>query len=116
MNDIVDSYLATWNATGAQRRALLDQYWAGDVTYADPLAEVSGREGVAALIEGAREQFPGFVFAQVGAVDAHHRQARFQWGLGPEGQAPVVIGFDVLVVDDSGQIADVRGFLDKVPS
>lgn len=116
MNDIVDSYLATWNATGEQQRSLLGQHWSSEVTYTDPMAEVRGHDGMTALIEGAREQFPGFVFSQVGAVDAHHRQARFQWGLGPEGQEPVVIGFDVLVVDDSGQIADVRGFLDKVPS
>ncbi|MEU0472430.1 hypothetical protein ACFW5S_30570 [Streptomyces olivaceus] len=55
------------------------------------------------------------MFTQVGEIDAHHRQVRLRWGLGPEGAEPVVVGFDVLVLDESGRIRDVRGFLDKVP-
>ena len=44
-----------------------------------------------------------------------HRQVRFRWGLGPHDAEPLIIGFDVVIVDDDGRIADVRGFLDKVP-
>ncbi|RAE73263.1 nuclear transport factor 2 family protein, partial [Burkholderia multivorans] len=43
-------------------------------------------------------------------------QVRFRWGLGPEGAEPVIIGFDVIIVDDHGRIEDVRGFLDRVPA
>jgi hypothetical protein len=49
-------------------------------------------------------------------VDAHHQQARFTWGLGPEGAEPVVIGFDVAVTGEDGRITSVHGFLDKVPA
>ena len=43
MTDIVSAYLDTWNATDAPtRKALLDQHWATDATYVDPLAEVGG--------------------------------------------------------------------------
>ncbi len=49
-------------------------------------------------------------------MDAHHRQARFNWGLGPEGAEPVVIGFDVAVTGEDGRIVAVLGFLDKVPA
>ncbi|MGW1466218.1 nuclear transport factor 2 family protein [Streptomyces sp. NPDC002308] len=114
--DTVQQYLATWNASGEERAKLLSEHWLPEVTYTDPLAEVSGHEGVAAVIDGVREQFPGLVFTQVGEVDAHHRQLRFRWGLGLPGAEPLVIGFDVLVLDESGQIQDVRGFLDKVPA
>lgn len=75
MSDIVEQYLATWNAEGAERAALLAQHWSDD-----------------------------------------DRQLRFQWGLGPAGEEPVVIGFDVVVLDDDRRIQDVRGFLDQVPS
>jgi hypothetical protein len=48
-------------------------------------------------------------------VDSHHRQARFSWGLGPEGAEPIVVGFDVAVAGDDGRLTTVLGFLDKVP-
>ncbi|MFI6764152.1 nuclear transport factor 2 family protein [Streptomyces sp. NPDC050355] len=116
MKGIVQQYLATWNATGDERAVLLREHWSPEATYTDPLAEVSGHDAIAAVVEGVREQFPGFVFTQVGEADAHHRQVRFRWGLGPEGAEPLVIGFDVLVTDASGRIQDVHGFLDKVPA
>lgn len=117
MNTIVDTYLRTWNTTDAVARAeLLTQHWVEDACYVDPLAEVAGRDGIGAAIEAVQAQFPGFVFSRVGEPDSHHNQTRFQWGLGPEGAEPVVIGFDVVVTNDEGRIASVHGFLDKVPA
>ena len=116
MSDIVEQYLATWNAEGAERDALLAEHWSADVTYIDPLAEVRGTAAVGALIDAVRAQFPGFTFSQVSGADAHHRQLRFTWGLGPDGAEPVVIGFDVVVLDEDGRIREVRGFLDRVPA
>lgn len=115
--DAARAYLETWNATDeAQRRDLLDAYWSPEVAYVDPLASVSGREGVSAVVAEVHRQFPGAVFSLVGDVDGHHHQARFRWGLGPAGAEPAVIGFDVVVLDEQGRIADVRGFLDRVPA
>jgi hypothetical protein len=115
MSDVVEQYLATWNAEGAEREALLAEHWAPRATYVDPLAEVSGTADISALIDAVQAQFPGFVFSQASAADAHHRQLRFTWGLGPRGEEPVVVGFDVVVLDEDGRIEDVRGFLDRVP-
>jgi hypothetical protein len=67
------------------------------------------------VIAAAQAQFPGLRFTLTGPVDAHHRQARFTWGLGPEDGRPVVEGFDVAVTDGDGRLASVLGFLDKVP-
>ncbi|WP_392425540.1 nuclear transport factor 2 family protein [Barrientosiimonas humi] len=117
MNEIVTRYLDTWNATDESARAeLVAQHWSEDCAYVDPLAEARGRDQIEATVQAVQAQFPGFVFTLVGDVDAHHRQARFQWGLGPAGEEPVVIGFDVVVVDADERIHDVRGFLDKVPA
>ena len=116
MEAVVQHYLATWNATGDERATLLSEHWSPEATYTDPMAEVSGHDGITAVVDGVRAQFPGFVFTQIGEADAHHRQVRFRWGLGPEGTEPLVIGFDVLVLDESGRIRDVHGFLDKVPA
>ena len=117
MNDIVTRYLNTWNATDESTLTeLLAEHWSDDCVYVDPLADVQGREAVGATIQAVRAQFPDSVFTPVGTVDFHHQQARFQWGLGPAGEEPVVVGFDVVVVDADQRIRDVRGFLDKVPA
>ncbi|MFE7563251.1 nuclear transport factor 2 family protein [Kitasatospora sp. NPDC057500] len=115
LQQLAARYLAAWNETDpAARRRLVDEAWAEDGTYTDPLAAVTGREGVDALIGAAQAQFPGLVFT-LGPVDAHHGIARFTWNLGPAGEVPLVIGFDVLVADAEGRIASVYGFLDRVP-
>lgn len=116
MDTIVTDYLATWNATGDERRSLLAKYFTEDVRYTDPLATASGTAELDAVIGAVQGQFEGMTFTRVGDVDAHHRQVRFQWGLGPAGEEPIVIGFDVMVLNDANRIVDVRGFLDKVPA
>lgn len=116
MADLITNYLACWNETDADaRRALIEQHWSETATYVDPMAEVAGRDDLNATLGAVQQQFPGFVFAPVGDVDAHHDQARFQWGLGPAGLEPVVIGFDVVRTDADGRIERVLGFLDRVP-
>jgi hypothetical protein len=117
MNDLVARYLACWNETDpAARRKLIEQTWAEDASYIDPLADAHGLDAIEATIAAAQAQFPGFVFTLAGPVDAHHKQARFTWGLGPEGAEPLVVGFDVAVTDDEDKISAVLGFLDKVPA
>jgi hypothetical protein len=117
MQEIVEKYLAAWNETDpAKRRALVDEVWAENGSYTDPLADVRGRAEIDGLIGAVQQQFPGFVFTLGGNLDAHHGQARFTWHLGPADAAePVVIGFDVAVLDGD-RIGSVHGFLDKVPS
>ncbi|HEY3686061.1 MAG TPA: nuclear transport factor 2 family protein [Streptosporangiaceae bacterium] len=117
MSDLRDRYLACWNAVDAGERAdLIAESWAPGATYVDPLVDVAGTADLSATIAGVHEQFPGFVFTPVGDADAHHGVTRFQWGLGPAGAEPVVVGFDVLTVGADGKITSVAGFLDKVPA
>jgi hypothetical protein len=114
--ELAEQYIAAWNETDpAARRALIDEIWAADGRYIDPLAEVTGRDQIDAVIAAAQGQFAGMKFRLAGAVDAHHDQARFTWELGPDGTA-VVVGFDVAQRDADGRLALVLGFLDKVPS
>ena len=116
MTDLITNYLACWNETDADtRRALIDQHWSETATYVDPITEATGRDALNATIGAVQQQFPGFVFTPVGDVDAHHSQARFQWGLGPTDTEPVVIGFDVIMTNADGRIERVLGFLDCVP-
>ncbi|WP_232663487.1 nuclear transport factor 2 family protein [Pseudonocardia sp. TRM90224] len=111
----VHAYIEAWNATGAARRAAIETATTADVRYVDPLADVTGTDALDQLIGGVQQQFPGMQLALVGEIDAHHDVCRFQWGLGPAGQEPIVIGFDVAAIAADGRISTVHGFLDKVP-
>ena len=117
MQEIVERYIASWNETDPQRRRkMLGELWAEDASYIDPMAEARGQEEIDGVIGAVQAQFPGFVFSLTGPVDAHHRQARFSWALGPADAEPVVLGFDVAVTAEDGRLTSVLGFLDKVPA
>ncbi|MFD1663660.1 nuclear transport factor 2 family protein [Streptomyces caeni] len=114
----VARYFEAWNAGDPEALAkAVAAAWTADGRYTDPLAEARGHEGIAAVIAGAHEQFPGFSFRLTGAVDGHHDIARFGWELVNEadGSAPVA-GFDVITLDEDGRIRSVHGFLDRVPA
>ncbi|WP_181804416.1 nuclear transport factor 2 family protein [Streptomyces shenzhenensis] len=111
-------YFEAWNATEPEALAkAVAEAWAPEGGYTDPLADVTGHAQITAVIAAAHEQFPGFVFRPLGAVDGHHDTARFGWELVNEadGSAPVA-GFDVVTLGEDGRILRVLGFLDRVPA
>jgi hypothetical protein len=116
--DLVQRYLEIWNETDANRRlAAIEDVWAEEATYVDPLASVAGRTQISNLIGAVQEQVPGHVFRLRNGVDAHHNIARFGWELVPAGGGESVAeGFDVAVTRDDGRIRSVLGFLDKPPA
>ncbi|PTR22967.1 SnoaL-like protein [Rhodococcus sp. OK519] len=120
MNDfdaVIQRYLDTWNETDTDKRAaLVEELWAADGRYVDPIGSAEGHAALTALIGAVQQQFDGMRFELAGDIDAHHDQARFTWALGPAGDDPLVIGFDVLERDPDGKVRTVLGFLDKVPT
>ena len=114
---VVKRYLAAWNETDpGRRRAAVEEVFAADVRYVDPLAAVEGHAALDGLIGAVQGQFPGLVFSPGGPVDGHHDQARFTWHLGPAGEEPVVVGFDVAELGPDGRIRTVLGFIDQAPT
>ncbi|TDD26201.1 nuclear transport factor 2 family protein [Nonomuraea diastatica] len=114
---LVERYIAVWNETDPQARAkAVAELWTEDATYTDPLADVSGHAGIAAVIEGAQGMFPGLVFTPGELYDAHRHLARFTWHLGPADGEPVAVGYDVVELAGDGRIRKVLGFLDKAPA
>jgi hypothetical protein len=115
--ELADRFIASWNETDpAARRQAIDELWAENARYVDPLAEAEGRDAIDATIAAVQGQFPGFTFRLVGPTDGHHDQLRFTWELGPDGTEAPVVGFDVAIVDGDGRLETVLGFLDKVPA
>ena len=121
MSDItgtIERYISLWNETdAAARKQGIADIFTAEATYTDPLAEVSGQDGIDAVMAGAQGQFAGFTFKLLTAVDSNHDIARFSWELIPAaGGESVVIGSDVAVFAADGKIRSVYGFLDKVPA
>ncbi|MEL5960732.1 nuclear transport factor 2 family protein [Streptomyces sp. CLV115] len=116
-DEAVQRYFAAWNAaTDEELAKAVAAAFTEDATYTDPLADVRGHEELAATIDGAHQQFPGFEFRLAGTPDGHHDIVRFGWELVSvaDGSAPVA-GFDVIALAGDGRITSVSGFLDRVP-
>lgn len=116
-DELAERCIAIWNETDpARRRRDIDDLWAPDARYVDPLAVAEGRDAIDATIAAVQSRFPGMTFRLAGPVDGHHNQARFTWELGPEGVEALIVGFDVAITDGNGRLSHVLGFLDRVPA
>ena len=117
METLVRRYFESWNETDpARRRALIEQVYAEDAIYVDPLTEATGWDAIDAMVAGVQKQLAGFAITLTGPVDAHHDIARFKWQAGAPGLTePIVVGFDVAVVEN-GKLSRLNCFLDKVPA
>ena len=118
LNTIVDKYLEIWNETDSSaRRQKVDELWAEDGVYVDPLASVSGPAAFDQVVGGAQGQFTGLMFVRGNTFDEHHNVVRFTWDLVPgEDAEPIASGFDVAIVGEDGRIKSVYGFIDKMPA
>ena len=107
----VDTYLATWNETDADKRgALIEQALGADLWYRDPMLEADGREAYDGMIAAVQAQFPGLVMTRTSPVDTHRDVVRFNWALGAPGEAPVFAGLDVAKTDADGKLHRIIGF------
>ncbi|MGI6854832.1 nuclear transport factor 2 family protein [Mesorhizobium sp. 1B3] len=110
------AYIAAWNEPDpALRRALIEETFAGNITYVDPVMAGEGHDGLDSLIASVHQRFPGFRFTLLDGANGYGTHIRFSWELGPDGAEAPIQGTDVAVIE-SGRIAKVIGFLDRVPA
>jgi hypothetical protein len=110
---VVDAYMASWNeADQARRAALVEQAWAPEARYVDPLLDLTGHDDLATLKPLLDQHYPGHRISRTSDVDTHHNVVRFSWNLtGPDG-AVVASGIDVGVLTDDGHLQGIAGFFD----
>ena len=115
---VVRRYVEIWNQPdGALRAKAAADLLTGECRFVDPIADVTGPDGLAAVIGGVHERFPGHRVRPIGAVDIHHDVLRFSWELVPDGGGEsVVIGTDVLALTEEGLVGGISAFFDKVPA
>jgi hypothetical protein len=112
--ETVENYVAAWNETDeTKRRDLIAQCWADSGTYTDPVADVSGRDGLHGLISQFQQQMPGASIAITSGVDEHHGRIRFGWRL--DGGPQAMEGIDVGQLSTDGRIQSIVGFWGASP-
>jgi hypothetical protein len=113
---IVDTYFAMWNETDpAARSTYIEQAWASDARYMDPLLEADGHDGLSQMVDGVHAQFPGHRFRRLSGVDVHHDRVRFAWDLVAPDGAVTVAGIDVGELADDGRLRSITGFFGEPP-
>jgi SnoaL-like domain len=114
---IARRYIATFNETDPDtRRGLVNEVFASDCRYVDPGVDAAGIDEIDSFLAATQQQFAGIRFSLGGPVDGHRDQLRFQWHAGPAADEPIVIGFDVLVLDQHERVSRVYGFIDRAPA
>ena len=93
-----------------RRRKTIGEIYAPDVVFSGPGETVTGHDELSAAAQRILDGSPDFVFTPAGKVLVTDDLAHLAWNLGPQGQPPVVRGFDVSLVRD-GLIVRLWTFL-----
>lgn len=114
---IVDTYLGMWNETDpARRTALIEQAWASDARYVDPVLKAEGYRAISDMVAGVHARFPGHRFERVGGIDSHNGQLRFAWRLAAPDGTIAVAGLDVGELAADGRLRHITGFFGELPA
>lgn len=124
MNDkieLVQRYVAVWNEPDSTCRRLgIAALWAQDGAHFSRSIEARGFAQIEARIARAHAEFVGsgkYTFVSANNVDSHHGGVRFNWHMvSTTDQSIAAIGFDFLLLDDSGHIQSDHQFMETNPS
>jgi SnoaL-like domain len=120
MSDIIatiDAYLEMWNEPDPARRTeLIEQAWAVDGSYLDPVLEARGHRALSEMVAGVHVHYPEHRFRRISSVDAHHDRVRFAWELAAPDGAVTVAGIDVGVLASDGRLESITGFFGELPA
>jgi hypothetical protein len=116
IQEIVKRYVAAWRELDEEkRRRLLDQVWADDGTYTDPIQHTEGREALNRMIALYQQRRPGTQVVQTSGVDHHHNKIRFNWALLDADGSTLIAGVDFGELAEDGRLRRIVGFFGPLP-
>jgi hypothetical protein len=109
--ETVETYMGAWNEPDeAKRKQMIEDCWAESGTYTDPVADVTGREELSALITQVQVQIQGGSMVTTTGIDEHHNHVRFGWKLLAKDGATQMEGIDVGQLAPDGKLQSIVGF------
>ena len=107
VNAVLDKHLKAVNELDPEKRKVLfEEVYDPHIHFVDPQGIANGRAELEKLYDGLHKQFPGFVFHEVGEIEAHHDVARVHWELVKPGASIKPTGDDFVKIED-GRITEV---------
>ena len=97
----------------ARRRAVIDEIYAEDIVFYDPMGNAyRGRDEIDRIAGKLREMHPDFRYEPKGEPEIVGDSGRVQWTEGRPGEKPEVEGTDFIVAR-GGRIAAIYLYFDK---
>jgi hypothetical protein len=116
INEIVDTYGASWNEPDeGKRRALLEKSWSDDAVYQDPTGRAEGRDALVAHIGGFQQMFPGSTIENTSGVDTYGSVIRFAWVMRNDKGEVAIEGMDFGELAPDGRLQSISGFFGPFP-
>lgn len=116
VQQVIDDYFTMWNEDDdGQRKAFVAKCFVEGATYTDPLADVSGHDGISAMVGELRRSHVGYSLRLASAIDQHHDRLRFEWEILDGDGGLYLTGVDCAVLADDGRLAAISGFFGAVP-
>jgi hypothetical protein len=99
----------------ARRRAAIDEIFAEDCVFYDPMGGVyRGRDEIDRVAGAIRATHSDFQYRPIAKPEEVGNAGRVRWVEGRPGEAPAVAGTDFIIARD-GRIAAIYLFFDKLP-
>jgi hypothetical protein len=109
VEDVVDAYVAAWNAVDpSERQRLLDKAVADEFVFEGPTGRFAGRVAVDELIAAMQERMPSASVFRVGAAEAAGPYVEFGWEIRTSAGARLLAGTDVGEVGQDGRLTRVE--------
>ena len=116
VNAVLNKHLKAVNELDPEKRKVFfEEVYDPHIHFVDPQGIANGLAELEKLYDGLHKQFPGFVFHEVGEIEAHHDVARIHWELVKPGASVKPTGDDFIKIKD-GRITEVYVIVNGQPS
>jgi hypothetical protein len=109
VEEVVNAYVAAWNATEpSERRRLLDDAVADDFVFAGPTGQFKGREAVGTFIAAMQERMPSTEVVRTGPATVAATFVEFGWEIRTSAGVRLLGGADWAETGDDGRLTRVE--------
>lgn len=112
----IKNYAKAWEEFDeVKRMRLLEQSWADEGVYSDPLQHAEGREALSRAIQSFQHARPGERIVMTSGVDHHHDRFRFAWQWADSNGVVINEGISFGKLAKDGRLQGLTAFFGPMP-